>query len=86
MTRLCRDCRHYRAGHNGPSGTPGKQAMCVRERVGPAEALTCEAARRAGGDCGPAAMLFGEQDEAGPMSARGPGAAEHEPVICKLSP
>lgn len=58
MSRLCRDCRHYRAGHNGPSGTPGKQAVCVREREDPAAAPSCEAARGAGGDCGPAAVLF----------------------------
>jgi hypothetical protein len=62
MTRICRDCRHYRPGHHGPSGAPGKQSVCLREREPPAAPPNCAAARGASGDCGPAALLFEGRD------------------------
>jgi hypothetical protein len=52
-TPVCRRCAHYRAGHFGPSGTPGKESMCALDlpsRDGP---VTCAVARSAEGDCGP---------------------------------
>ena len=55
---VCRRCRHYRAGHFGPSGTPGKESVCTLDlpsRDGP---VTCAKARAADGDCGPDGGFF----------------------------
>ena len=55
---VCRDCRHYRRGHGGPSGTPGKESMCDLTTEGRPAPITCAAARRGEGDCGPDALFF----------------------------
>lgn len=58
---VCRECRNYRPGHFGPSGTPGKESVCALDlpsRDGP---MTCAAARSGTGDCGPDALFFDER-------------------------
>lgn len=55
---VCRDCRHYRRGHGGPSGTPGKESMCALQVEGRDGPITCARARSGEGDCGPAALFF----------------------------
>lgn len=56
----CRDCKWYRAGHFGPSGTAGKESLCALDLPNrPPE--TCAAARSGTGDCGPDALFFDER-------------------------
>lgn len=63
-TPVCRRCIHYRAGHFGPSGAPGKESLCALDlpsRDGP---VTCAAARREDGDCTPAGLFFDDGEGA----------------------
>lgn len=63
MAVVCKTCRYYRAGHFGPSGSPGKESMCEWPGEGRAP-IRCAEARAAGGDCGPEGLLHMDREGA----------------------
>jgi hypothetical protein len=58
---VCRDCRHYRPGHFGPSGSAGKESMCALQIEGRDGPIPCARARRSDGDCGPDGLFFDDE-------------------------
>jgi hypothetical protein len=61
---VCKRCRHYRAGHFGPSGTPGKESVCALPLPTRDGVVTCAAARAVDGDCTPDGLFFDEREAA----------------------